>query len=81
MSESSPLEIQQNLNQKYSELCQQLGSLSYQHGLLGAQIADINAQIKSLNSLAPVMCKLETDLKAKLAKDLDGQVKANFAAG
>jgi len=81
-------EVQQNLNQKYSELCQQLGSLSYQRSLLDTQIADLSAQIKSLNTLAPAMRKMELELKTKVAADAakvadagDQKDKASSEAG
>lgn len=76
------MSVQETMNQKYSELCQQLGSLSYQRSILDAQIAEISAAIKTLNNLAPIMRKMELDLKAaNAAQDVDGETKTDSKAG
>lgn len=69
MSANPTSDAQQALNKKYSELCQQLGSLSYQRSILDAQVADLSAQIKSLNDLAPTMRTIELELKAKFVME------------
>jgi uncharacterized protein (DUF3084 family) len=80
MSEQAPT-VQKAMNQKYAELCRELGSLSYQRSLLDAQISDVSAQVKALNGLVPVMQKIETDLKASLAmKGLDGAEKTETSS-
>jgi len=66
---------QEMINQKYTNLCTQLGDLSLKKAELDARISVISAQISALNTLAPDVVAMEKSLKdtnVKISQTTEG---------
>lgn len=66
------MDAQKLIDQKYTNLCTQLGALTVQKNAVDSAVQELTMQIKALESVAPEIKKIESQLKALNAQDKKG---------
>lgn len=66
------MDAQKLIDQNYSNLCARLGALTVQKSAIDSAVEELTMQIKALESVAPEIKKIESQLKALNAQKEKG---------